>query len=208
MRVGVALKLQEAWKAKFETRPSVSSQDISFKSLSKEDQDSSDDGIGLESDPSLTRKATLGTTVGYRDECITVDARKDKKGQWVLVKGDELIDSKQNAKKKAGSILDPYCVVITRRFDNQGKLLETIAEIQSPGLIQLLRSTVKFWPDSTFRVGDTIQCKYNKCGEISRRLSHLLTSDLALKAKILPCFYTTIARNCPNIGMQLRRTNT
>jgi hypothetical protein len=75
------------------------------------------------------------------------------------MKGAEQFDPKVDPSKvkRASSILDPYCMVITRRFNRFGELEVTLLEIQAPGLIQVIRQLVGYYHDDSFRVGDTIK---------------------------------------------------
>lgn len=158
MKVGFGLRLQEAWRAHFESRPSQALVH-SVKAISKDPDQSSEDGSGPKQPSSVPPAPTDSSSVGYRDECITVDARQTRKGEWVLMKGAEQFDPKVDPTKarRATSILDPYCMVITRRFNRFGELEATLLEVQAPGLIQIIRQLVAYYPDDSFRVGDTIK---------------------------------------------------
>ncbi|KAK4505700.1 hypothetical protein PRZ48_003665 [Zasmidium cellare] len=168
MKVGFGLKLQEAWKTHFETRPPLPAPAVNATSEKKQlDEDTSDEGgspfTHLGKEPQQTKEVALpaNTSLGYRDECITVDARPNNKGEYVLVKGSEAFDPKQDPKKakKPSSLLDPYCLVVTRRYNVGGMLEATILEIQSQELIRIIRDIVTYYPDNSFRMGDTIQCE-------------------------------------------------
>ena len=75
------------------------------------------------------------------------------------MKGIEQFDPKVDPAKvrKAGSILDPYCIVVTRPFNRFGDLESTLLEMISPGLIQMLRQLDTYYSDDSFRIGDTIK---------------------------------------------------
>ena len=139
MKVGVGLRLQEAWRSRFETRPTTQNVVHTVSVVSKDDEQRSEDGSVKKPSPIPHAVLWESGTVGYRDECITVDARQNKKGEWVLMKGTEQFDPKLDPSKirKASSILDPYCMVVTRRFNRFGDLEATLLEIQSPSLIQV-----------------------------------------------------------------------
>ena len=153
MKVGIELRLQEAWRSRFEGRP-VAQNQVLIKDI---EQSSEDDSVKKQS--TFTVSAPDSSTVGYRDECITVDARQNKKGDWVLCKGTEQFDPKVDPAKvrKASSILDPYCMVVTRRFNRFGELESTLLEIQSPSLIKVIRQLVSYYSDGSFRIGETIK---------------------------------------------------
>ena len=159
MKVGIGLRLQEAWRAHFESRPSNQTLVHSVNVASKDAEQSSDDGSVKKASPSVPAALTESSTVGYRDECITVDARQNKKGEWILMRGAEQFDPKVDPSKvkRATSILDPYCMVVTRRFSRFGDLEATLLEIQAPGLIKILRQLVDYYADDSFRVGETIK---------------------------------------------------
>lgn len=168
MKVGFGLKLQEEWKKYFETRPSSSLPTVRAVDQSKQlHEDTSDEGEGpfkqLAKEPQPSKEATspINVSLGYRDECITVDARPNNKGEYVLVKGSEVFDPRQDPKKarKPSSLLDPYCLVVTRRYSVVGTLEATILEIQSQELIRIIREIVTYYPDNSFRMGDTIKCE-------------------------------------------------
>ena len=158
MKVGFGLRLQEAWRAQFEKR-NTQALVQSVKAVSKDGEQSSDDGSNLKASMAAPALASDSYAVGWRDESITVDARQNKKGEWILMKGSEQFDPKvdQSKVRRATSILDPYCMVITRRFNRFGDLEVTLLEIQSPGLVQVLRDLVKYYHDDSFRVGETIK---------------------------------------------------
>ena len=159
MKVGFGLRLQEAWRAQFESRPSDQAIVRSVKVVSKDPEQSSEDS-SIKKVSSAAPPAVLDSSiVGYRDECITVDARQNKKGEWVLMKGAEQFDPKIDPAKvkRATSILDPYCMVVTRRFNGFGDLEATLLEIQAPGLIKIIRQLVEYYADDSFRVGETIK---------------------------------------------------
>ena len=159
MKVGIGLRLSEAWRSHFEARPAAQKHLRTATVVGHDAEQSSDDGSMKKTLPPPTAVPTETGTVGYRDECITVDARQNKKGDWVLCKGAEQFDPKIDPAKvrKPSSILDPYCMVITRRFTRFGELESTLLEIQSRSLIQVLRQLVSHYSDETFRIGDTIK---------------------------------------------------
>ncbi|KAF2161290.1 hypothetical protein M409DRAFT_59287 [Zasmidium cellare ATCC 36951] len=168
MKVGLGLKLQEAWKRNFETRPSLLAPAINAATETKTlDEDVSDEGEGpfkqLAKEPQQPKDTALhvNTSLGYRDECITVDARPNNKGEYVLVKGSEAFDPRQDPKKarKPSSLLDPYCLVVTRRYNVAGMLEGIVLEIQSQEVIRIIREIVTYYPDNSFRMGDTIKCE-------------------------------------------------
>ena len=76
-----------------------------------------------------------------------------------ISRGTEQFDPKVDPAKvkKPTSILDPYCMVVTRRLNRFGELESTLLEIQSPGLVQVIRDLVAYYSDETFRIGDTIK---------------------------------------------------
>lgn len=77
-----------------------------------------------------------------------------------MVKGADAFDARNDAKKaRKDTLLDPYCLVITRRFGQFGDLQCTVAEIQSPYVIHALRELVSYYPDNSFRIGETIKCE-------------------------------------------------
>ena len=158
MKVGFGLRLQEAWRSHFESRPSQALVH-SIKAVSKDAEQSSDDGSVKKQLSSPSPALPDSGFIGYRDECITVDARQNHKGQWVLMKGAEQFDAKADPSKvkRATSILDPYCIVVTRRFNSFGELEAILLEIQAPKLIQIIRELVAYYPDESFRIGDTIK---------------------------------------------------
>lgn len=89
MKVGFGLKLQEEWKKYFETRPSASPPNIRVVDESKQlHEDVSEEGEGpfkqLSKEPQSSKEAIppINVSLGYRDECITVDARPNSKSQW------------------------------------------------------------------------------------------------------------------------------
>lgn len=166
MKVGFGLRLQEAWKKNFETRPSLPQATITPAQNSQTgDDDVSDDGPfkQLAKEPHQPKESAqpVNTALGYRDECITVEARPNSKGEYVLIKGSEAFDPKQDPRKarKTSSLLDPYCLVVTRRYNSMGMLQDTIVEIQSQELIRIIREIVTYYPDNSFRMGDTIKCE-------------------------------------------------
>lgn len=168
MKVGFGLKLQEEWKKYFETRPSAPVPRVSVvdktKQLGEDASEESDSPFKqLPKELQHFKEATsaINTSLGYRDECITVDARPNQKGEYVLVKGAEAFDPKLDPKKarKPSSLLDPYCLVVTRRFNLAGMLEATILEIQSQELIRIFREIVTYYPDNSFRMGETIKCE-------------------------------------------------
>ncbi|KAK5167771.1 uncharacterized protein LTR77_007470 [Saxophila tyrrhenica] len=159
MKVGISLRLQEAWKSYFESKPNVQARVQKINAGTKDiDQDSEDNAHSNSTSTAVLRSPEV-PTLGYRDECITVRATKDKKGNWHLMKENEQFDPKADLSKtrRATSILDPYCMVVTRRFNPQGELVDTILEIQAAGLVRLIRDLVSYYPDDSFRVGDTIK---------------------------------------------------
>lgn len=83
MKVGIGLRFQEAWRAHFESRPTSQALVHSVKVISKDTEQSSDDGSVKKNSSSAAVALVDSGTVGYRDECITVDARQNKKGEWV-----------------------------------------------------------------------------------------------------------------------------
>ncbi|KAF7194480.1 ATPase family AAA domain-containing protein 3A-like [Pseudocercospora fuligena] len=165
MKASLGLRLSEAWRSQFEKRPqgyTAKSQNQAVN-IKQTDQSSDDVSLGEKQVPNTVKARPAAqlsdSSLGYRDECITVNARLDRKGQYVLVKGTDVLD-KNEAKKarKVDALLDPYCLVITRRYNMMGLLESTILEIQSPALCQAIRNVVTYYPDQSFRVGATIKC--------------------------------------------------
>ncbi|KAK3059010.1 hypothetical protein LTR09_000576 [Extremus antarcticus] len=160
MKVGVGLRLQEAWKSYFETKPAMKLQDLKAVGTTKDVDQTSEDNTAAQQAQTPFKGMAEVSAFGYRDEVITVDAKQDRKGNWSLMKANEQFDLKADPglqKRKATSILDPYCMVVTQRFNNVGVLVDTILEIQAPGLIRLFRHLVPYYHDDSFRVGDSIK---------------------------------------------------
>lgn len=159
MKVGIGLRLQEAWRSHFESKPSNGTVFDSINIVNKDPEQSSDDASVKKGHPSTPAVPLEISAIGYRNECTTVDARQNKKGEWVFMKGSEQFDPKADPSKikRPTSILDPYCMVITRQFNNCGELQATLLEVQAPGLIKIIRQIVEYYPDDSFRVGDTMK---------------------------------------------------
>ena len=84
MKVGIGLRLQEAWRSNFESKPTVQN---SVKTVTINDGKQISESSSIEkSSSSLPVALPDSGNLGYRDECITVDARLNKKGEWVLMK--------------------------------------------------------------------------------------------------------------------------
>lgn len=86
----------------------------------------------------------IDSTSKYRDEAITVDARQNKKGEYVLVRGTDAVNNKPEEKRarKLESLLGSYCLVVTRRHDSFGMLKNTILKTRSPAWCLAVRVMV------------------------------------------------------------------
>ena len=157
MKVGLGLRLREAWRTQLESKSTPRSQVQTVNVFSK-DPDQGSDATSVKR-PNVPAMPAYKGNFGYRDECLTVDMRANRKGEWVLMKGAEQFDPKVDPAKmrKPNSILDPYCMVLTRRFNRFGQVESTVLELQSPGLIHVIRELVTYYSDDSFRVGDTIR---------------------------------------------------
>lgn len=89
MKVGFGLKLQEEWKKYFEARPFAAGPNIGVVDESKRiHEDTLEEGDGpfkqLAKEPQPSKEAIppINASLGYRDECITVDARPNSKSEW------------------------------------------------------------------------------------------------------------------------------
>ncbi|KAI9736323.1 MAG: hypothetical protein M1834_001209 [Cirrosporium novae-zelandiae] len=94
---------------------------------------------------------------GTRNECKTLDARYTKKGDYEL--NESTRPFHYAAHRDAYSIFDEYCMVITRRFDQDNKLISTTLKIQSPFLLKAFRTIVKYYPDNPVNIGNTVNVK-------------------------------------------------
>ncbi|KAL9092101.1 MAG: hypothetical protein Q9165_004534 [Trypethelium subeluteriae] len=159
MKIGFRLRIREALKQKFGRidSPKAAEQAFPVPLLPIDRDGERDDSSGDEGDEK-SPFPTLGSSNrheptqkedalrGTRDDCLTVDARKSKGGEWVLEKSSTTF---LEAEAKPDTTLDPYCMVATRWFEGKNKYIKTTLEIKSPALINALRTLVPYYPDNT-----------------------------------------------------------
>ncbi|KAE8443280.1 hypothetical protein EG329_001996 [Mollisiaceae sp. DMI_Dod_QoI] len=94
---------------------------------------------------------------GTRNECKTLDVRYTKKGDYELTTSTDPFQL--SARPEATTIFDEYCMIVTRRFDQEVRLISTTLKIQSPFLIKAFRALVSYYPDNPVDIGSAINVK-------------------------------------------------
>jgi hypothetical protein len=179
MKVGLRLRTGEAFRRRFLSKknPQKTAADLFPKPVrlprSEVNQNYSTPAPGEPSPHSSVRSLPKGLVIpplpavlppadrptdrlerGTRNECKTLDARYTRKGDYELKESTSPFDHVR--KRGSHSIFDEYCMIITRKFDQENRLKSTILKIQSPYLIKALREIVKYYPDNPVDVGNTI----------------------------------------------------
>jgi len=167
MKVSLSVRLQEAWKKKFgknSNRARPAEEVFMVPKKVKPPKTDTNDleghsvplGLARIKDQSAVEKAPTGDRLarGTRNECKTLDARYNRRGDYELKQSTKPFEC--TAQKDTYSVFDEYCLVVTRRFDQENKLITTTLRIQSPFLIKALRAIVKYYPDNPVDVGNSI----------------------------------------------------
>ncbi|KAF2459597.1 P-loop containing nucleoside triphosphate hydrolase protein [Lineolata rhizophorae] len=97
-----------------------------------------------------------GLARGTRNECKTLDARYDKRGDLTVSESSKPFDLISNMDNKPTTLFDEYCMVVTRKYSQDNKLESTTLKIQSPFIVTALRNIIKYSPDVPLDVSDVI----------------------------------------------------
>jgi hypothetical protein len=156
MKISLSLRIREALKRKFGRRGQFVPAEQAFPTTlnpAPPRNPSLDSDGAPEKDPFGTLNSKVAQEPrqkepelrGTRDDCLTVDAHQNKRGEWVLEKSST---GYLEINTKPDTTLDPYCMVVTRWFNDKNRHEKTTLEIKSPLLIQALRKLITYYPDN------------------------------------------------------------